>query len=91
MMTILILAIYPILLLLAQIFPISTGFSTEFTDAIAGLSPYLSLANNFFPVGVLFNCLTLVISLQVLIYGFQFARWALSHVPFIGGKGSHKQ
>jgi len=79
---------YSLGFLIISVFPFSAGFSTAFTDAFDSLNSYIMALDVIFPVSDLLICLTIVLGTQLIIFGFGFLRWIVSHVPFIGGKGN---
>jgi len=72
--------------LLLNVFPLSSGFSTEVNTAAAYFGGYLGILSPIVPVATLLSILTLVIFFELTVFAFKAFKWVFSHVPFIGGR-----
>jgi len=86
--TALILVITDLLNFIVAFFPSSTGFPAEAHTAMQGLGGYLGIFSPILPLSTLFTILTLVLTVEVSIFGFKTFKWLISHIPQIGGKGN---
>lgn len=69
-----------------SIFPTGT-VNSAFTSSLSTAGNYLKLFDAFIPISTLLTILGLVFSVEIIIFISKFVRWALSFIPFIGGKG----
>lgn len=72
---------------LINLFPTSTGFPNEAHQAVTYLGGYLGIWSPILPTNNLIGIITLVIAVEVGIFGFKTLKWIISHIPMIGGKG----
>lgn len=79
---------YNFLQFLINLFPVGEGFSTEVHTAFQTLGGYMHILDPIVPWATLLTCLTLIFTVEIGIFGFRSVRWVISHIPFIGGKGS---
>jgi len=78
---------YYILSVLVALFPTSTGFPTVVTDAFNFFGGYSGMLSPIIPMQTLGIAVAILISVELSILGFRGARWAISHLPFVGGRG----
>lgn len=78
---------YYTLNLLLKVFPMSTGFSTDVTNAFTQLGGYTAIINTLVPLETLATVVSLVISFELLIFAFKGIRFVFGYVPAVGGKG----
>jgi len=71
-----------------ELFPVSSGFGTEFHTAMQTLGGYLEIWKPILPISTLSSLLGLVIGVELAIFGFKTVKWIVSHVPYVGGKGN---
>lgn len=69
------------------LFPQSTGLPAEVHNAFAFFGGYLSMLDPLVPIATLGTCVSILLSVELLLFGFKILRWIISHVPFVGGKG----
>jgi len=69
-----------------SLFPSSTGFPSQVSDAFAWLGNYVSILDPIVPIATLSTCIAIVVGVELSIFGFKTMRWIISHVPFIGGR-----
>jgi len=75
-----------IISLILNVFPLSSGFSSDVTTAVTYFGGYLGILSPIVPVSTLLALLGLVIFFELTVFGFKAFRWVFSHVPFIGGR-----
>lgn len=73
---------------LISFFPVGTGFPSAAHDAAIALGGYLGILSPLIPTSTLLTCLTLVLTVELAIFGFKTLKWVISHIPWIGGKGN---
>jgi hypothetical protein len=69
------------------VFPNSAGLPAEVGQAFQWIGGYVGILDPIIPIPTLATILSLVISLELFIFGFRTFRWLISHLPFVGGKG----
>jgi len=70
-----------------SLFPVGTGFPSEFHTAFTSLGGYVHMLDPLLPIETLLACLTFVFSVEIALFGFKTFKWVISHVPLFGGKG----
>lgn len=68
-------------------FPESEGFPQGFTDGVALISSHLDTLSPLLPYGTLLLIIQIVLGIQIIVLIWRGARWAMSHIPIIGGNG----
>jgi hypothetical protein len=72
---------------IVSLFPASSGLPSEVGDAFAYFGGHLAILDPLVPIATLGTCVGILLSVELLLFGFKILRWILSHVPFVGGKG----
>jgi len=72
---------------LVNMFPFSEGFPEEAHSAVAYIGGYFGMFSPLIPMSTLLTAITLVLTVELGVYGFRTLKWVISHLPFIGGKG----
>lgn len=70
-----------------NLLPAGGDFPTAVHTAATSLGSYLGLLSPLVPLSTLGTVLSLVIGIELALYGFRTLKWLGSHIPFIGGKG----
>jgi len=70
------------------LFPSSVGFGTDFHDAMALIGGYMDIFTPLIPVDTMVAMITIVMGVEIGIFGFKTVKWIVSHIPWIGGKGA---
>lgn len=70
-----------------SLFPISTGYPSSVFDIAQTVGSYLYTFDFVLPISTLYTCFFLFLSVQLSIYAFKSAKWIISHIPWIGGRG----
>lgn len=76
--------VYGILLKLLQILPQSSPVPAAAHEAAQALGGYLNAFSPIVPLDTLYTAASIIITVEVIIFSFRFARWIASHIPFIG-------
>lgn len=79
---------YVILSWFISLLPTSQGFPQELWDAVEGIGGYVSMFSVIMPLEALAATLTIVLAVELGIFGFKTFKWITSHIPFLGGKGN---
>jgi len=69
------------------VLPQSAGFSDSVVSAFSTMSGYVQILNTLLPLSTLALVLSVVITLDIAIFGFKTLNWLVSHLPFVGGRG----
>jgi len=75
---------YNILTLLLGLFPLSAGYPPQVASAFTWLGGYFQMLSPIIPITTFGTVVTLYITVELLIFGFKFAQWIYSKIPFIG-------
>lgn len=67
------------------VFPDSAGFPTEAFTAVQSLGQYLHIFDPLVPISTLLTCVTLILTIEIVIWSFKALRWVISHIPYVGG------
>jgi hypothetical protein len=67
-------------------FPASDGVSETVTNGISTIANYMYVFNGIFAMDVLFSCLLIYLSFELVLLGIQMVRWFLRFIPFFGNK-----
>jgi len=70
------------------LFPPSTGFGTEFHDAMETIGGYIDIFTPLIPTSTLVSLIGIVMGVEIGIFGFKTVKWIISHIPYVGGKGA---
>jgi len=62
-------------------------FPASVTTATQYLGSNIGMLNPIIPLDTLGVVLGIIVSVEIGIFTFKTAKWAFSHLPFIGGKG----
>lgn len=73
---------------IVSLFPISTGFGAEFHSAMSLIGGYMDIFTPLIPVSTLISLIGIIMGVELGIFGFKTAKWIVSHIPYIGGKGN---
>jgi len=79
---------YIVINTIVNFFPISSGFGSEVATAFSSLGGYLGVWSPILPISTLATCVSLVLGIELSIFGFKSFKWIFSHIPWIGGKGN---
>jgi len=77
---------YTVISFIVGLFPLSTGFPQAAHTAMTTLGGYMGVWSPILPLATLLTVVTLVLSVEVGIFGFKTIKWVVSHIPWIGGK-----
>jgi len=77
---------FSILSWIINLFPNSTGFSTEVHTAFSTIGGYVGMFTGILPYGTLLTAITLILTVEISIFIFKSTKWIVSHLPFIGGR-----
>lgn len=81
-------AVYSFVAFLIGLFPTGGTLPTELHDAVVYLGGYVGMLDPIVPVATLLTCITLIVTVEIGVWSFKAIRWAISHIPFFGGKGN---
>lgn len=73
--------------LFISILPEGSGFPQEVFDSTEYLGSMVGMLNPLIPIDTLAIILSLIIGVELVIFGFKTFKWLISHIPFIGGRG----
>lgn len=73
-----------ILNIVTAVFPTGDGLPPEVFTAVSTLGGYIGVLSPVLPINTLSTVLILVITLELIIFGFKMFRWLFGFVPFIG-------
>jgi len=76
-----------IVLLIAGLLPVSSGFPPEVQSSITTMGQYMRVLDLVLPISTLASIIALVVSAEVAIFGFKTVKWLISHIPLVGGRG----
>jgi len=71
----------------ASVLPQSVGFSDSVVSAFATMAGYVQILDTLLPLSTLAIVLSVIISVDIAIFGFKTVKWLVSHLPFVGGRG----
>jgi len=74
---------------LVAVLPTSTGFTSNFTDALTTFFGYAYSFNDIFPIDTLLTVMVALVAFEAAVLGYKFVRWILSIVRGTNLKGSH--
>jgi len=69
-----------------DLLPASEGFPSEVHTAMAGLGGYTSMWNPILPMSTILQCITIVIAVDLAIFGYKTVKSIVTHIPYIGGQ-----
>ena len=69
------------------LFPASTGFPSDITNAFTTMGGYVQVLNTILPITTLASVLVILFATDIIIFGFKTMKWLVSYLPFIGGRG----
>lgn len=70
------------------IIPSSAGFPDTAYTAFNTVGSYFDIWSPVVPIDTVFTCVSIVLSVELGVFGFKILRWIISHIPWIGGKGA---
>jgi len=73
-----------IILAILSVFPTSTGFPPEVSTAFEYLGGYVGMLDPLVPIDTLGTTVGIVITVELLIFGFRMLSWIFSKIPIIG-------
>lgn len=76
-----------LLTFIVGLFPDSSGLPAEVQDSITTFAGYMGIIDPLVPVATLGTLVGLVFLYEITIFAYKGVRWAISHIPFIGGRG----
>jgi hypothetical protein len=76
-----------ILAVIVNVLPYSSGFPPEVTSAFNTMAGYVQILDTLLPIDTLAAVLAVIIATDLVIFGFKSAKWLISHIPFVGGRG----
>ena len=79
--------VYGFLTSIIELFPTGTGFDTDVHTAFQTLGEFMHVLDPMIPFDTLFQCLTLIFTVEFAVWTFKSIKWLASHIPWIGGKG----
>lgn len=82
--TALITTAYYVLGFFLNIFPTSTGFPTEVQSAFSWIGGYVGMLDPLIPIATLSTTVGIVITIELLIFGFKTLSWIFAKIPIIG-------
>lgn len=78
---------YYFLNLLIGLFPASSGFPAEVVDSASYIGGFVTMFSPILPLATLLICLTIIVQIELAIFGFRSIKWIISHIPAFGGRG----
>jgi len=78
---------YYVVNMLLSILPNGTGLPTEMHTAVTVLGGYVGVTDALLPVTTLATCVSIVVTIELVIFGYKTVKSLLTHVPFVGGRG----
>lgn len=63
-----------------------SALAGDISSTWASVAGPMAIANHFVDVGLIVTCVTAVFTLRAGRVGFRLLNWALSHIPWIGGR-----
>lgn len=69
------------------IFPYSAGFPAEWDSSLAFIGSKTGIFTPILPYATIATIVSLIIIYEIAVFFFKAVRWALSFIPFFGGKG----
>jgi len=78
---------YWVISTLISILPSGGDFPQTVHDASATLGSYWGMFDPIAPIGTVAACLTIVVTVEVAIFGWKSFKSIISHLPQIGGAG----
>lgn len=82
--TALIYTAYYVLGFFVQVFPISEGFPQEVTSAFTYFGGYVGMLDPLIPIATLSTTVGILVSIELILFGFKTLSWIFSKVPIIG-------
>lgn len=82
--TALIYTAYYVLGFFVAIFPLSDGFPSEVSSAFSYFGGYVGMLDPLVPISTLATTVGILVTLELVIFGFKILSWIFSKVPFIG-------
>lgn len=76
-----------ILQLIISVFPNGGGLPQEVHNGAILVGGYFGTFDSLLPIATLLSVLTILIGVELLIWGFRTFKWLISHLPMIGGRG----
>lgn len=73
--------------IIINLFPAGTGFPSSVHTAASYLGQNVGFLNPIIPLETLQQILLLIIGIEILIFTFKTVKWAVSFLPFVGGRG----
>ena len=70
-----------------SIFPDAGGLPSDVHSGATIIGGYARTLDGILPFNTLFTVVSIVVSIELLIFAFKSFKWLISHVPFIGGRG----
>lgn len=67
-----------------SLFPIGSGFPSEVDTAFAWLGGYLQMLDPLIPINTLGTTVTVVVTMELIIFGWKGFNYLLSKMPFLG-------
>jgi len=78
---------YLLVSFIIDLFPAGSGFNTDVHTAASTIGGYLQIIDPIVPTASLFPALSILIVVELAIFGFKSLKWIVSHLPFVGGRG----
>lgn len=66
------------------VFPTSTGFSLEVTNAFVYVGGYLKMLSPILPIDTMATAVTIAISVELILYSFKAITWVFGKIPVLG-------
>jgi len=76
-----------VLTFIIGLLPMSSGLPDAVHTASNFFGNYVGMLNPLVPIETLRTVLGLLIAVELIIFSFKTAKWLVSHLPFIGGRG----
>lgn len=78
---------YYLLSMIVGIFPASTGFPASVMESATSLGGYVGIFDPLLPISTMATALTLIIGVELSIFGYKTTKSLIAHLPQVGGKG----
>lgn len=67
-----------------EVFPVSTGFPPQVATAFTFVGGYVGILDPLVPIDTLLDCILILITVRLIIFGFKVLSWVYGKVPFVG-------
>lgn len=75
---------YYILGFFISLFPVSSGFPSDVSAAFTWIGGYAGMLDPLVPMSTLASTVSIVIAVELIIFGYKILSWIFSKVPLFG-------